>query len=315
MYATFTCHATFGAHVRRIFFPSHVKPAKILEMVHQCRSLTHIILPRDTQFSLTGLQEIICTKKHLLQLDVYARGDFIDHTGLLMVTAASVQELNVRSNFVHPADIVTSIKEWAVQGNPLPSVINILIQDNVTIPYSMFSMWLESKLPSFEIGMYDIKQVPMNLHPQVPLRKFKFGPVVSPTLIRLSNHGIVGLRDDIFCLCEYTHHDTVKYAISPAFSFKWWLSTTILNEEMYFSCISHLDSVTYVDISHENVHSVHLEQLAIMCPNLQRLNLKENVNCLKDLKGLDAIVHICHNLEGINLTGISVLWVESHLLL
>ena len=33
----------------------------------------------------------------------------------------------------------------------------------------------------------------------------------------------------------------------------------------------------------------HLEQLAIACPNLQQLNLKENVNCLKSLQGLRAI--------------------------
>ena len=328
-----------GAHVRKIFFPAHVKPTKILEMVHLCTSLTHLSLHRDTQLTLDGLQQIVQTKKHLQQLDLFTTPNFIlrpnsiEHIEsseyirkLLAVIAANVGELKLRIKyypdrcpFIDDSQyVLTSIEKWAEQGNPLPPVINILTENNVTVSNHVFSIWLKFlhlKLPSFEIGLYDNKKVPMDLYSAVPLRQFKFGPATLSTFIRLSNHGIVGLKDDIFYLCEYNHYDSVSHAVTPTFSFKWTLYQTSLDEEMHFNCISHLDSVTYFDISHENVHSNHLEQLAVVCPNLQRLNLRENVNCLKDLQGFRAIVHTCHNLQGINLTGISVLWVESHLLL
>ena len=67
----------------------------------------------------------------------------------------------------------------------------------------------------------------------------------------------------------------------------------------YISSISHLRFVSYIDFSYGfyyediSVHSNHLEQLAVVCPNLQRLNLQGSVNCLKDLQGLRAIVNTC----------------------
>ena len=59
----------------------------------------------------------------------------------------------------------------------------------------------------------------------------------------------------------------------------------------------------------------HLKQLTVVCPNLEQLNIQNNVNCLKDLEGLRAIVHTCQALESLNLAGISVSSVESYLLL
>ena len=49
-----------------------------------------------------------------------------------------------------------------------------------------------------------------------------------------------------------------------------------------------------------------LEQLAIACPNFQRLNIQQCSRCLKSLKGLQAIASHCNNLQGLNLTGICV---------
>ena len=58
-----------------------------------------------------------------------------------------------------------------------------------------------------------------------------------------------------------------------------------------------------------------MQQLAVECPNLQQLYLKGNVNCLKDLWGLRAIVNTCQNLKSLNLAEISVSFVESYMLL
>jgi len=53
----------------------------------------------------------------------------------------------------------------------------------------------------------------------------------------------------------------------------------------------------------------YLKQLAFACPNLQRLS--ESRRLLKTLQGLRIIADFCHNLQGLNLMGISVTEVES----
>ena len=63
----------------------------------------------------------------------------------------------------------------------------------------------------------------------------------------------------------------------------------------------------------EVVHSGHLEQLAIACPNLQRLNLQGNYRCLKSLKGLHALGSHCRDLCGLNFKYIQISDIEDHL--
>ena len=58
---------------------------------------------------------------------------------------------------------------------------------------------------------------------------------------------------------------------------------------------------------------MHLEQIAIACPNLQRLNLRNSRHCLESVKGLKAIASHCHNLTGLNLLHIPN--VDDHILL
>ena len=88
-----------------------------------------------------------------------------------------------------------------------------------------------------------------------------------------------------------------------------------LIEKKHFNHIDHLHSVSCIDLSHCNINSDHLEQLAVVCPNLQRLNLKENVRCLRNLRGLKCIIHTCQNLVGLNLAGISLTSMQSYLIL
>ena len=65
------------------------------------------------------------------------------------------------------------------------------------------------------------------------------------------------------------------------------------------TCVTHFDLVQCSSFC-----SGHLEQLAIACPNLQRLNLQDCYFCFDSLQGLQAIASHCHNLQGLNLLGI-----------
>ena len=120
----------------------------------------------------------------------------------------------------------------------------------------------------------------------------------------------MGLKFDIFYLREYDHYGTVRHAITPGLDLH-----QLLTEEEHFNHAIHLHSVSYVDISNLSANFHHLEQLALVCPNIQRLNLQGNIDCFRmgNFQGLRAIVNSCQNLEILSLNRISHVWVESYL--
>ena len=204
-----------------------------MEMVQCCSKVTHLSLPKSTQLTLDHVEDIVRTMTHLQELDVFAN-EFMQLwnryyrpdegiTRLLKATEASVKKLVLRfSRSEFGLLILSSIREWINQGNTLPSVINLLsngdFEDKKITSY-LFQFWYEwgSKLYSFEIGLYDISRVPMDLYPPVPLRKLQFGPAATPPFIKLSDHGILGLKYDTFYLNEYDHCGKIRYALTPKF--------------------------------------------------------------------------------------------------
>ena len=313
-----------GKHVRKIFFPAHETPRKMLKMAQYCANVTHLSLPRDTRLSLDNLEEIVHTLTGLQQLDVCTDSrsntfhfrQQLRHNQLqegvmrlFKITATIVKELNLRiDHYDDSRSVVASIEKQASQGFPLSSVINLFA---VQTTHDIFSFWLKSgpQVPSFKISLYDNRKIPMNLYSPMPIRKFQFGMMKVPPFVQLSNYGVLGLEDDVFHLNEYDHHGVLRHTVTRIGMGSYKASI----KENHFSDIVHLHSVSFVDISNLDVRSNQLEQLSVACPNLQRLNLQGNVHCLEGLQGLHAIVDACKNLEGLNLTGILASSVESHL--
>ena len=320
---------THGEHVRRICFPAHVTPANILEMAHCCTKVTHLSLSRNTQLTLDHLEEIVHTMSHLDWLDVFTSGIKCDNHGhyeiikrFLEVTVTGIKNLILRidqlgnrgsidQQLCSPVSVLLILEKLLEQGHMLPSVLNLFIHDDyLGISSSTLESWLASgfTLESFQIGLYDIRRVPMDLYPSVPLRKFQFGPTATPPLINLSDHGILDLDYKIFYVSDYDHYGEVKLSVSPKYNLH-------VEQDRHLHSISNFDSVSYVDFYRVNICPDHLKQLAIACPNLERLNLMNADNCLQSLQGLHAIVDTCQNLQGLNLIGIPVSLVESYLLL
>ena len=304
-----------GEHARQIFFPAHLTPANVLELVHCCPKVAHLSLPRNTQLNLDHLEEIVHTMTHLEQLDVFTSimkyPSYCVIKKLMEVTTGRVRKLILKFEWPHHhiREFLYTLENLLKNGHPLPSVINLLIdKDDVHRSSDLLESWPASiyTIASLEIGLYDIARVPMDLYPSIPLRKFRFGPVATPPLIKLSDHGILGLDYDIFYLSDYDHYGKVRLSVSPKY-------TAVKVEHLH--CISNFNSVSNVDFSHVNIYPGHLEQLAISCPNLERLNLGKAQSYLQSLQGLHAIVDTCKNLQGLNLIGIPVSSVESYLLL
>ena len=291
-----------GEHVRRIFFPAHVTSANILEMVQHCTKVTHLSLPSYRNLSLVHLEEIVHTMKHLQQLDVFVHGADMKS---ILATTTGVKKLTLRYNGEkgHFESLLQGIKQ---QGDNLPSVINVHVPCICSVENELLQFWStwSSKLPPLEIGLYDSGIIQINLYPSIPLMKFRFGPAATPPLIKLTDHGILGYT---FHFTDYDHYGEVRHSIT-ALSHGWRSV-----KEHHFNHIINLYSVSNVDFSCMYIRPGHLEQLAIACPNLERINTEGNLNCLQNLKGLRAIVDKCKNLRGINLTKIRK--VECHLLL
>ena len=79
------------------------------------------------------------------------------------------------------------------------------------------------------------------------------------------------------------------------------------NNEYIDTSVTSLSSVTYFDASCCRVlYPGHLEQLSIACPNLQRLDLSRNSNCLNNLQGLHSLAENCKSLQALNLIDVHV---------
>ena len=153
----------------------------------------------------------------------------------------------------------------------------------------------------------------MDLYPSTPLIRFRFGPAAKRHLIKLSDQGILGLNKDIyiFNLSDYDHYGKARLSATPRCA-RYPKYVNNVKDEHY---ISNFNSVSNIDFSSVNIYPDHLEQLAIACPNIERLNLRNAENSLQSMQGLRAIVNTCQNLQGLNLKGIPASSVESCLLL
>ena len=84
-------------------------------------------------------------------------------------------------------------------------------------------------------------------------------------------------------------------------------SLTTINAPSKHRCNTYTKGIQYSvsNVDCMDIYPGHLEQLAIACSNLERINLMNASKCLQSLK--------CKNIQGINLAGIPT--VECHLLL
>ena len=116
--------------------------------------------------------------------------------------------------------------------------------------------------------------------------------------VKASKYGILGLYGDTLHLTQgsYQGEKVQKALLIKA------------DVDCVDTSIVSLTSVTYFDASNCScLHPGHLEQLSIACPNLQRLNLSYNSDCLNNLQGLHSFAVNCKSLRGLSLK-----WIHLH---
>jgi len=300
-----------GGYIKRLSFPDQVPPAiKLVSMLHNCNNVVELNLP-TTKLNVEQLKEAVKCLEQLHKLDIQWNVDLVT----LLSVCTTLKELTVRLVLKNEefedleSSINVFIKNW-LSNNFNPQNINIqfryLLHRDLL---KAWSQWNPSAPAGGHVGyvrVYDSPKIPLDLSHPLPVFQLRFGKGATLPMIDASKFG--GGGEDLLLLTDCCYGNRVTY--KPK---EWRRDINAIQSDQLNGDIASLTYVTECDLYSCQFDSVHLEQLAILCPNLQRLNLSENGHCLKSLHGLDAIANSCDSLQGLDLSGIKVTDVEDHM--
>ena len=299
-----------GKHVRMISIPNHVTPSKLVEMMHHCTGVTHLSLPVGTKLTFEQLREIV---EHMIQLE-YLNLLWEDASIKPLLTGVRLKELTIHTS-KKLSGIFQWLQDWAMEGF-VPENLNIVTNITSRFVLGLLDDWQywNSKLSADHtalLNFYVSVKVPLNLSPPLPVFQLRYGPSATLPFISASQFGILsGLKKDMLLLTESIYNGKVVHK-AAAVSSKMFQNSY----DAKVCCkVTDLSFVTHFDAAFcDKFSSNHLEQLSVTCPNLQQLNLRNNAICLLKLQGLQSIAQNCEKLLGLNLLGVPVINVESHL--
>ena len=307
---------TSGVCIKWLAFPDHVTPLTLFEMLGYCSNVTHLSLSPGTKLDSEKLKTAVQHMESLTHLEVNlgtAVKPFII-SGLEKLTLHVSEDVNLRllENWVSegcsPSILILVLSEWITFSSVFKvGLLNPLIIHSAAINY----------LPKKNIShfkLYNILKVPLNLFPSLPHFQVNFGQTASLPFLKASWFGILGLDWDLLILTDCVCDGKVYYRAEVAC----WDAFSSYRDSMLNKTVNSLNSVTefdcpYCNDSTSSLLSGHLEQLAVACPNLQRLSLQGNYCCLMSLKGLRMVAQCCRDLRGLNLALISIAAVENQL--
>ena len=304
-----------GEHVKLLSFPDHVPPSKFVKMLDYCWNVKQLNIP-TTQLNLEQVKIVLDHMKYLQELDIQWNRETWRFLKLTFTTCLKELTVRVTMNvmggnggyeivntgpFVAP--MYAWIKEWMNKGF-VPQNINFitsgLYTDYHTLVSELFRVWLRLNCdsPAGHTGVLAFyNMTSLNLFPAIPDFQIEFGQTAILPIVQASDFAVLGLdRDWVYLThCVYKGNTVYKAACMECC------------KEVTLKYIGLLNVKSVVDFDLSGCRcllSGHLEQVAIACPNLQRLNLQCNKRCLKKLQGLQSIATHCNQLKGLNLVTI-----------
>ena len=310
-----------GIAIKKLSFPDHVTPSALLKLTKYCNNVINLSIP-TTKLDPEQVGQVVKHMDSLQRLDI--QWDF-DIKKLLSVTSKNLTELTIRVQVMKNGDnykreFSNSIDSWLhywISDGYRPQNLNIVTEyadDFFWTPLygKLLETWTASKfLPGWNghIKFYTTTKASLYLFTVAPQFQLEFSESACLPYVNASQFGLLGLKNELLVLTNCTHcGDTVYMAKIDNYT-NFFFGDHLVNHN-----IANLNFLTDFNLSHENsFHSEYLEQLALVCPNLRRLNLLHVHYCLKRLQGLRSIASHCHYLQGVNLMGIPVTEVENHL--
>ena len=151
------------------------------------------------------------------------------------------------------------------------------------------------------LKIYPHYKMPLNLSPVLPAFQVHFGKAVVLPFVQIKQFRIRGL--DYLQLTDcYRGGKIVSMA------------EEILDYCPQFYTVDNINCLRYFNVGEYNsLFPYDLNQIAMACPNLQQLKISKCCKSLTSLYGLQAVANYCHNLQGLDMIGISVSAVESQI--
>jgi len=308
-----------GEYIKRMFFPDHVTPSILIKMLNHCNNVTELRLPPGAKLSCKQLA-FLQSMKQLEKLEALLSNDF---KLLLQISTLRELTLHAEEKAVQPF-CMPCVEEWVTKGF-VPCNLNVVVHTyNLNIVEHEFATQLRKNFSeswrqwnsTIPVGhtawlkLYNNVRSPLNVSPIFPTIQLEFNKTANLPFAKASEFGMLGLDTDLLLLTDsiYNNKTTFKAEIVAPDEF-----SPVPNDGLTSTVVS-LSSVTDFNLSRcRHLHSGHLEQLAMACPNIRRLNLGGNIQCLRALQGLRAITLHCQHLIGINLVGISLEHIENHI--
>ena len=305
-----------GQHVKRLSFPHHVtSTSTLVRALTYCSNAVQLSLP-TIRLDLEQIKEVLHHMRHLRSLAIQWESN-IKLVLELIITCShtNLKELTIRESQMMSANLLgfsrKSVESWLpywIANGFVPSNLNFILdcnkmQEAYLLDASLRSMYNSPADSCGQLRLFNGLKMPMDLAPMLPLFQVEFGQTAILPFVNADSYRFSGSSS--LLLTDTTHRSKVIYKAS--------LQQTQLVPKIWLNCsFTNLELLTEFNISSCDLHSNQLEQLAIACPNLQRLNLQQGGHCLKNLQGLHTIARSCHNLQGLNLVGISAEDVENH---
>ena len=306
---------SYGGYIKRLSFPDHVPPSETFQYCVNVLQLNLATQP-TTNFTPNDLHAAIKHMGKLQKLDVYWAWSMPNGLmRLLLAVCTDIEELTVRVQIAYSrveylqliSAVASFLLSWKENGF-VPSNLNIVCCNDLSLVMDeVLKLWpaSNSSLPAGHTGnlrLYSGLKVPLDLFPVLPVLQVQFEQGAMAPCVDANKLGLVGLKNDLMVLSNKCKSVSYKVGL--------WKGS---NSYQCSHASINLKSVTECNLSSSlNFDHTDLDQLAVACPNLQRLNLSDT-SCLKNLQGLRSTSSFCHSLQGLSLLGIKVTEVENQM--
>jgi len=297
---------TCGEHIKNLVFLGYVVPCTLVEMLQYCNNVRHLSLtfPVGTVLHPGQLELVVQHMKYLQMLDIPWE---VDIKSLLLI-CLNLKELTV---YIHKWEISCDawFDEWVSIGFRPPNLNIVFTSNHLPSTNELVQRWQlwNTKVPINHtacLKLYVRFKIPLNISLTLPAFQLQFSPTAVLPFVEAKHCGIPGLDDNVHL--QFTDRSSGNKTVYKV--------TKVLGFYPSIYCVRSLYSVTHFDVTrYASLLPDHLEQLAIACPNLQQLKLRNCYECLKNLHGLSVIANHCHDLQGLNILGIPVAKLESQI--
>ena len=305
-----------GEYIKQLVFPDHVIASTLIKMLSFCDNVTELSLPPPgTKLDPKQLGIALQSMGKLETLEVQLSSDIkpLLQIGRLRELTVHIK-VSPRQQTLPHVFCMSCVQKW-VTNDFVPRNLNIVTRTFVDqLRKSFLKSWKQWNSTiainhSSRLKLFSNFRSTLNHSLVFPNLQLEFSEMATLPLVKASSFGLFVLQRDLVLLSNSVHNGKAAYKAKVVLNdFDHVLKCNLI------SVVIDLGFVTDFDFSFcKFLQSRHLEQLAVACPNLKRLNLGGNRECLCSLKGLSKIAQCCSNLHGLNLLCISLGEVESHI--